>query len=87
MAHRFGLTIKTRLTYDELDNVVGQYCQGEYSISLGGLDESSASRRKIMLVWFDKIEDRDRLKSFFAMRTGQPAPPGMPMPKPGTAAA
>ncbi len=72
MAHRFGLTVKTRLTFDELDNVISQYCQGEYSISLGGLDESKASRRKIMLVWFDKMEDRDRLRQFFASRTGGP---------------
>ena len=84
MAHRFGLTVKTRLTYDELENVVSQYSQGEYSISLGGLDESRASRRKIMLVWFEKIEDRDRLRSFFALRSGQPA--GAPV-RPGTAAA
>ena len=84
MAHRFGLTIKTRLTFDELENVVSQYSQGEYSISLGGLDESKNTRRKIMYVWFAQEGDRDRLRTFFAMRTGKsaqgaPLPPGAPL--------
>ena len=87
MSHRFGLTVKTRLSFDELENVISQYCQGEYSISLGGLDESATSRRKIMLVWFEKMEDRDRLRLFFATRTGQPNGPGRLSVKPGTAAA
>ena len=79
MAHRFGLTVKTRLSFDELDNVVSQYSQGEYSISLGGLDESKNTRRKIMYVWFAQEGDRDRLRMFFAARSGK-APNGIPLP-------
>jgi hypothetical protein len=84
MAHRFGLTVKTRLSFDELENVISQYCQGEYSISLGGLDESKNTIRKIMYVWFAQEGDRDRLRTFFAMRTGKSSQ-GAPLP-PGTRA-
>ncbi len=76
MTHRFGITIKTQLTYDELENVIGQYCRGGYSISLGGIDDSRNGRRKIMLVWFEQTEDRDRLRAIFAVRSGKAS--GMP---------
>ena len=38
MAQRYGMTVKTHLSFDELDNVVSQYAQGPYQISIGGLD-------------------------------------------------
>ena len=88
MTQRFGMTVKTRLSFDELENVVAQHCQGEFSISLGGLDDSGAYPRKIMLVWFTQLEDRDRVRRFFDMRTGKESSvPGKPMPKSGAAAA
>ena len=40
MAQRYGITVKTHLSFDELDNVVGQYSHGAYQISIGGLDEA-----------------------------------------------
>ena len=69
-AQRFGLKIRTRLAFDELDNVLGQYCQAGYSISIGGLDDAGAVRKKIMVLHFEKAEDRDRLKALFAARRG-----------------
>lgn len=72
-AQRFGLKIRTRLSFDELDNVLGQYCQASYSISIGGLDDAGQTRKKIMLLSFEKVEDRERLKALFAARRS-PAP-------------
>jgi hypothetical protein len=81
-AQRFGLKIRTRLSYEELDNVLGQYCQAGYSISIGGLDDAGAMRKKIMLLSFEKVEDRDRLKTLFAARRR----PASAMRAPGAAA-
>ncbi len=74
MAQRYGMTVKTHLTFDELDNVIGQYAQGPYQISIGGLDDSGKTRRKIMIIWFDLQEDRTRMRMFFAARRGTHAP-------------
>ncbi len=76
MAQRYGMTVKTHLTFDELDNVIGQYAQGPYQISIGGLDESGKTRRKIMIIWFDQESDRVRMRQFFAARRSahKPAP-------------
>ncbi len=68
MAQRYGMTVKTHLSFDELDNVVGQYAQGPYQISIGGLDESGKVRRKIMIIWFDQELDRQRMRMFFSAR-------------------
>lgn len=68
MAQRFGLKIRTRLAFEELDNVMGQYCQAGYSIAIGGLDDSGPVRKKIMILYFEKSEDRDRLRALFAAR-------------------
>ncbi len=74
MAQRFGLKIKTRLSFDELDNVVGQYAQGGYAISIGGLEDTGGVRKKIMIIFFDKAEDRDRLKHLFTVRASKKPP-------------
>jgi hypothetical protein len=71
MAHSFKLKIRTRLSFEELDNVLGQYCQSTYGIAIGGLDDTSAIRKKIMILSFDKVEDRDRLKALFAARSAK----------------
>ncbi len=71
MAHGFGIKIRTRLSFEELDNVLGQYCQAAYSIAIGGLDDSKAIRKKIMILTFEKAEDRDRLKALFAARAAK----------------
>src|SRR5690242_1241455 len=68
MTQRFGMTVKTHLSFDELDNVIGQYVQGPYEISIGRLDESGKHRRKIMIIWFDQEVDRHRMRAFFAAR-------------------
>jgi hypothetical protein len=68
MTQRYGMTVKTHLTFDELDNVIGQYAQGPYQISIGGLDDSGKVRRKIMIIWFDLQDDRTRMRQFFAAR-------------------
>jgi hypothetical protein len=68
MSRTFGLKISTRLSYDELDSILAQYCRGAYSIHLGGLDSSSAVMRKQMIIACDNTEDRDRIKTIFAMR-------------------
>jgi hypothetical protein len=65
---RFGLKIRTRLSYEELDNVLGQHSRAGYSISIGGIDDAGTVRRKIMILSFEQSEDRDRLKIFFAAR-------------------
>lgn len=71
MASGFSLKIRTRLTFEELDNVLGQYCQGTYSIGIGGIDDSGTVRKKIMILTFDKAEDRQRLKALFAARAAR----------------
>jgi hypothetical protein len=68
MARTFGLKISTRLSYDELDSILAQYCRGTYGIHLGGLDSTSAIMRKQMIIVCDNTEDRDRIKAIFAMR-------------------
>ncbi len=73
MAQRYGMTVKTHLSFDALDNVIGQYAQGPYQISIGGLDDSGKVRRKIMIIWFDQQDDRQRMRLLFAARRG-PAP-------------
>ncbi len=75
MAYQFGFKVKTRLSFEELDNVLGQYCQALYHISIGGLDETGAVRKKIMIIYFEKIEDRDRIKHLFAVRKAGPGTP------------
>ena len=37
-AQTFGIKIQTRLSYDELDSILAQYCRGAYRIHLGGLE-------------------------------------------------
>ncbi|MCA0201555.1 MAG: hypothetical protein LCH56_12065 [Proteobacteria bacterium] len=74
MAYQFGFKVKTRLSFEELDNVLGQYCQASYRISIGGLDETGSVRKKIMIIYFEKQEDRERIKHLFAVRKG-PLPP------------
>ena len=54
MAYQFGFKVKTRLSFEELDNVLGQYCQASYRISIGGLDETGSVRKKIMIIYFEK---------------------------------
>jgi hypothetical protein len=68
MSRAFGLKIRTRLSYDELDNILSQYCRGTYRIHLGGLDTTTDIVRKMMVIMCDDIEDRDRIKAIFAMR-------------------
>lgn len=74
MAQRYGMTVKTHLSFDELDNVVGQYAQGSYQISIGGLDDTGKVRRKIMIIWFDLPDDRQRMRLLFAARRRTPTP-------------
>jgi hypothetical protein len=64
----FSVKIRTRLSYDELDNLCGQYCRAPYSIHLGGLDTSAKIACKLMLIACTNPEDRDRVKAVFAMR-------------------
>lgn len=68
MATLYGLKIKTRLSYDGLDNILGQYCRGAYYIGIGGLDETSALARKIMILRFAEEADRNRIKHVFTAR-------------------
>jgi hypothetical protein len=68
MEKRYGMKIKTRLSFDELDNVVAQYSRGSYQIAIGGLDEGGSVRRKIMHTWFKQEEDRQRIRLLFAAR-------------------
>ena len=68
MSKTFGLKISTRLTYEELDSILAQYCRSTYRIHLGGLDSTTAIIRKIMIIVCDNHEDRDRIKAIFAMR-------------------
>lgn len=70
MARLFGLKIKTRLSYEGLDNILGQYCRGSYEISIGGLDEANGVNRKIMVLSFVEEGDRERIKHFFSVRAG-----------------
>ncbi len=70
MAQRYGMTVKTHLTFDELDNVIGQYAQDPYQISIGGLDDFGKTRRKIMIIWFDQEDDRQRMRLLFAASRG-----------------
>lgn len=65
---KFGFKLKTRLSFDELDNVLGQYCRAPYALHVGGLDDSGSVRRKVMVLMFDDVEDRDRIKLLFARR-------------------
>ena len=76
MAQRYGMTVKTHLSHDELDNVIGQYVQGPYQISIGGMEEGAKYRRKIMIIWFEQENDRQRMRAFFAARRA-PRPVGL----------
>jgi hypothetical protein len=64
----FSVKIRTRLSYDELDNLCGQYCRAPYSIHLGGLDTTTKIACKLMLIACTDPVDRDRVKAVFAMR-------------------
>lgn len=74
MPQTFGLKIRTRLSYEELDNILAQYCRGAYGIHLGGLDTSGKIPVKTMIIACEDIADRERIKAIFAMRgaTKQP---------------
>lgn len=74
MSKLFGLKIKTRQSYEGLDNILAQYCRGTYYISIGGLDETSDIPRKVMILSFVEEEDRERIKHFFSVRKGAKAP-------------
>lgn len=71
MTQRFGFKIKTRLSFEELDNVIGQYSQAPYQITIGGMDESGPVRKKIMIIYFEKLEDRERIKHMFLAKAAK----------------
>ena len=81
MSRTFGLKISTRLTYEELDSILAQYCRSTYRIHLGGLDTATAIIRKIMIIVCDDHEDRDRIKTIFAMRGAVTKPSEKPAEK------
>jgi hypothetical protein len=64
----FSIKIRTRLGYDELDNIVGQYCRAAYGIHFGGIDNTVKIPRKLMVISCTDPADRDRIKAVFAMR-------------------
>ncbi|MBL8643965.1 MAG: hypothetical protein JNK21_08520 [Rhodospirillaceae bacterium] len=70
MSKLFGLKIKTRQSYEGLDNILAQYCRGTYEISIGGLEDVNGVARKIMILSFAEEEDRNRIKHFFSVRKG-----------------
>lgn len=76
MAQTFGIKIQTRLSYDELDSILAQYCRGAYRIHLGGLDTTLKVPRKTMVILCEDADDRARIKAIFAMRGAvkQPVP-------------
>lgn len=76
MAQTFGIKIRTRLSYDELDSISAQYCRAAYRIHLGDLDTTLKVPRKTMVILCEDAGDRDRIKAIFAMRGAvkQPAP-------------
>ena len=84
MAQLIGLKIRTRLSYEALDNILGQYCRGGYQITLGGLDTTGKFPRKIMILAFADAEDRERARHVFTVRGAVAA--GV-APKPGSVAA
>lgn len=86
MSQKFGLKAKTALTFDEFDNVIGQYARGAYQISFGGLDDTGKTRRKIMIVWFSLEEDRRRVRTLL-MERSSPQPRAMAGPIPAPAGA
>jgi hypothetical protein len=68
MAHVIGFKIRTRLSYDALESILAQYCRKSFDIALGGLDTTSKLPRKIMILGFEDVEDRDRVRHVFAIR-------------------
>jgi hypothetical protein len=78
MARVNGFKIRTRLSYEALDNILAQYCRKTYQIILGGLDNSGNMPRKIMVLAFEDEEDRVRVKHVFAVRGALPAANNLP---------
>ena len=73
MARLIGLKITTRLSYEALESILGEYCQKSYEIALGGLDTTGKFPRKIMVIGFEDQDDRNRVHRVFAARGAIPA--------------
>jgi hypothetical protein len=78
MARVNGFKIRTRLSYEALDNILAQYCRKTYQIILGGLDTSGGIPRKIMVLAFEDDADRARVRHVFAVRGALPAADALP---------
>ena len=78
MAKVNGFKIRTSLSYDALDSILAQYCRKSYQIILGGLDTSGKTPRKIMVLAFEDVEDRTRVRHVFAIRGALPTANTLP---------
>jgi hypothetical protein len=59
----FPVRIKTRMSYEEIEDVVQRDCKGAFEISFEGVEEQNGITRKVMSITFATESDRDAFRA------------------------
>jgi hypothetical protein len=63
MDEQFFLTLKTMLSGQTLERLLGGACQHDYALAFDGTEETQRGQRKIIRISFGSAHDRERFRA------------------------
>lgn len=68
---KYLLNVRTKLSFDDLEDLVTDKCMYGCTIRLGGFSGPDDSQNKVMTLSFENKKDRETIKSLFVQRGAQ----------------
>ncbi len=72
------LKLKTLLSFERVEDLLGTCCTKLYSLTLDGIEESSSGQRKVLRISFEDPNDRERFRQTFQKSREDSFTPALP---------